>query len=73
MLRSEQPHEILPPFANYNRAHLERLVQEWFEYIEVKAHSVNSPYSWGAPSGYPIDPFHFQVLMAADYYLRTTE
>lgn len=64
---------IKPPFANYHRAELERLVLEAFENIEKTAHAmIESSTSWGTPSGYPMDPFEFQVLMAAEKYLQNT-
>ncbi len=65
--------KIEPPFANYNRAKLERLVVEGFEEIERNAYDISLTTSWGTPSGHPIDPFDFQVLVAADFYLRMTK
>ena len=66
--------KIEPPFANYNPANLERLVVEGFEEIERNAYDMNeNATSWGTPSGHPIDPFDFQVLVAADFYLRMTK
>lgn len=65
---------IRTPFANYNRAHLERLVHEGFERIEYQADiMMKSATHWGTPSGLPMDPFDFQVLMAAKHYLETTK
>lgn len=64
---------ITPPFANYHRAKLERLVREGFERIERYAAEMANAGAWGRPSGLPMDPFEFQVLMAADAYLRATK
>lgn len=63
---------IKPPFANYHRAELERLVQEGFEYIERQSSKEMTRVSW---HGYDaaMSDFDFQLLCAADYYLRTTE
>lgn len=65
--------KIEPPFANYHRAKLERLVVEGFKQIELQAHDMNKATSWGTPSGLPMDSYDFQVLVAADFYLRMTK
>jgi hypothetical protein len=73
---------IKTPFANYKRAHLERLVHEAFEHIEREANRLeneatqwveNEATQWGTTSGLPMDQFDFQVLMAAKHYLETTK
>lgn len=56
---------IKPPFAAYHRAELERLVQEGFEEIERRA--AERPGHWSL-----ISAGDFQLLVAADYYLRST-
>ena len=64
---------IRPPFANYHRAELERMVREEFEKIErVVAAKWDSGYWHHYPGETPISPIAFQVLIAADVYLRTT-
>lgn len=63
---------IEPPFKKYNRANLERLVREGFESIEKEAVKMSSATSWGTPSGLFMDPNQFQILVAADYFLRTS-
>ena len=65
---------IEPPFANYHRANLERLVREGFERIERHAASLVGTGNWGrSPDLGPMSAFDFQVLMAADAYLRATK
>ena len=63
---------IAPPFANYHRAELERLVRIGFEGLEVRAADLAKNAGWDRPDYPPMDPFEFQVLVAAEYYLRTT-
>lgn len=55
---------ITPPFANYKRIRLERLVLEQFEAIERHSVRSTSPY---------LNSHDFQLLLAADYYLRNTK
>lgn len=63
---------IKPPFANYPHAKLERLVREGFEIVERNAASGHGKGNWGEHAGTPLNLFDFQVLVAADYYLRST-
>lgn len=61
---------IRPPFSDYHRANLERLVKEGFERIE--AGYAAAPLHWDKPL-YPVMPVaDFQLLCAADFYLRST-
>ena len=65
---------IKAPFANYHRAKLERLVHEGFDAIERKAATTQGTGPWGNdPNSGPLSAFEFQVLMAADAYLKTTQ
>lgn len=65
---------IKPPFANYSRALLERLVQEGFEEIERNAAASTREVWWDRHHlKPPMAPFDFQVLVAAEYYLRQTK
>lgn len=65
---------IKAPFANYHRAELERLVREGFEAIERNAAATQGSGPWGNnPEDGPMPAFQFQLLMAADAYLRTTQ
>ena len=64
---------ICPPFANYPRAKLERLVHEGFEQIEREAHDLAQRSQFFPPERAPISHFDFQVLVAADFFLRTTK
>lgn len=63
---------IAPPFANYHRAELERLVRIQFEGLERRAAELAKGAGLGGPGGLPMDAYEFQVLVAAEYYLRTT-
>ena len=63
---------IAPPFANYHRAELERLVRISYEGLEFRAAEIARHGGWGPPSAVPMNPTEFQILMAAEYYLRTT-
>ncbi len=56
---------IRPPFSDYHPANLHRLVQEGFEEIEARSSDVNQG---NIP---PVDASEFQMLCAADYYLRS--
>lgn len=63
---------IEPPFSHYHRAELERRVQEGFEAIErVAAEALKDPNM--SEEWYPMRHREFQLLMAADYYLRNTK
>jgi hypothetical protein len=61
---------ICPPFAGYHRAKLERLVQEGFERIEREA---AKPSTTRFATDLPMPIAEFQVLVAADAYLRSTK
>ena len=66
---------IDPPYSQYPRAKLERLVQEGFEDLErrivqrVEWSSMFSP-DYGTN---PMGDIAFASLMCADYYLRNTK
>lgn len=63
--------KITPPFADYELAYLERLVQDGFEQIERNAYEILQNHcTWGSPSYAPMSLFEFQVLMAADKYVK---
>jgi hypothetical protein len=62
---------ITPPFANYELAHLERLIQETYERIERVAYKqMKNHQYWGYPTNPPISHFEFQVLLAAEKYVK---
>lgn len=62
---------IFPPFANYHRAKLERKVQEAMEHIEsFKAYDGHGDRDIDRPS---LRPREFELLVAAEYYLRNTK
>ena len=61
---------IKPPFSNYHRAKLERLVRHGFEAIEYTAASLGPEWQHQRPI---MDANEFMVLVAASEYLRTTE
>lgn len=63
--------KIIPPFANYELAYLERLVQQEFEQIEINAVRLLKNHKvWGPINTAPMNLFDFQVLMAADKYVK---
>lgn len=68
---TEAKRRIAPPFANYHRAELERLVQEGFDFIE--RHAAQCAGGGIDSDRAPMSLFDFQVLMAADSYLRSTQ
>jgi hypothetical protein len=69
---SETPETIVAPFSVYHRAKLERLVREWFEYIEKWAVENQSAGEYGRPQGEALSAGQFQILVAADAYLWAT-
>lgn len=62
---------IRPPFANYPRDELERLVREGFENIERQAYAKTKHGFFEEPYAV-IGHYKFQILVAADFYLRST-
>jgi len=63
--------KIKPPFANYPRAELERLVQEGFDNIETYSAIWTGSQNWQRnPEDGVYSGFDFQLLMAADKFLR---
>ena len=65
---------LRPPFSNYHRATLERLVQEGFERIERHGAETATSGHWGNASETPaMTPRDFQILVAAEYHLRNTK
>lgn len=68
---------IKPPFSRYHRATLERLVREGWERVEARAarkiEDNDCPRGEPPRSCTPIPPFEFQLLCAADAYLRSTK
>lgn len=63
--------KITPPFANYELSYLERLVQQEFEQIEIDAVKILKNHRvWGPVTFSPMNSFDFQVLMAADKYVK---
>ena len=64
---------IKPPFANYPRAELERLVLEGWERIEQMAYYDLGTRNWGHNPPPRLNALDFQVLCAADAYLRSTK
>jgi hypothetical protein len=69
---SDTTETIVAPFSVYHRAKLERLVREWFEYIEKWAVENQSAGEYGRPHGEALSAGQFQILVAADAYLRAT-
>ena len=69
MEKLEKPERIYPPFADYHRAKLERLVHEWMQYIEKK--SCHQPWNDPLEYGY-VYLSTWQIIIAAEYYLRKT-
>lgn len=65
---------IKPPFANYNRAELERLVLEGFERIEAEASRPSNleAVAFFQPTRSFMSMEDFQVLVSASEYLRRT-
>jgi hypothetical protein len=69
---TKTPETIVAPFSAYHRAKLERLILEWFEYIEMWAIENQSAGEYGRPHGEAMSAGQFQILVAADAYLRAT-
>lgn len=65
---------IKPPFADYHRAELERLVLEGFEQIEAEAAAACKvdPFSFAGSATATTSQLGFQTLVAANEYLRRT-
>jgi len=68
-----KPLTIKAPFANYHRAKLERLVRDHFLYIERNAAIVQDNPYWEQEGREAFTLQEFQVLMAADAFLRATK
>lgn len=59
------------PFSSHHRADLEQKVREGFDQIE--ATRIKLQHDWNYREFTPMSLAEFQVLVAADFYLRTTK